>query len=59
MPYLRINTDQPNAWVQTIDEATPFSTKEQAEAASINVANSTGVHHDDDNDCWFIERNDE
>lgn len=59
MSYLRLDQTlndpytQPT-WVQDIESAAPFDTREQAEAAAVRVAGASGVIHDDEEDSWYV-----
>jgi hypothetical protein len=61
MSYLRLDQTlndpytQP-AWVQDIESAAPFDTREQAEAAAVRVAGASDVIHDDEEDAWYVVR---
>jgi hypothetical protein len=59
--YLKLNqtiadpyTDP--GWVQDAEGATPFDTRERAEAARVRVASASGVIHDDQEDYWYVVR---
>jgi hypothetical protein len=61
MSYLKLSqtTDDPfaqPAWVHDAESATAFDTRERAEAAKVRVAGSSGVIHDDEQDCWYVAR---
>jgi len=61
MSYLKLDQEiaEPFAepeWVQNVESATPFKTRERAEAAQVRVANSSGVIHDDEQDSWYVIR---
>lgn len=60
MVYLKINqaaeTDpyaEPE-WVQDVESATCFDTRERAEAAKVRVADASRVIHDDLEDHWYV-----
>jgi len=59
--YLKLDqtTADPYAeptWVQDVEYATPFDTRERAEAAKVRVANASGVIHDDEQDYWYVAK---
>jgi hypothetical protein len=43
-------------WVQDVENATPFDTRERAEAAKVRVAKASGVIHDAQEDYWYVVR---
>jgi len=43
-------------WVQDVESATPFDTRERAEAAKVRVANASGVIFDDHEGYWYVVR---
>jgi hypothetical protein len=61
MSYLRLDQTIPDpyvepGWTVAIEDATPFDTRERAEAARVRVANASGVIHDDQEDYWYVVR---
>jgi hypothetical protein len=59
MSYLRFHHTIPNpykepAWTATIEDATPFETKERAEVAKAQVAGASGVIYDDQEEHWYV-----
>jgi len=41
-------------WVQAPESATPFDTRERAEAAKVRVANASGVIFDDYQSYYYV-----
>ena len=41
-------------WVQGVETATLFDTRERAEAAKVRVANASDVIHDSEQDYWYV-----
>ena len=59
MTYVRLNQILPDPytaplWVQDVERATPFDTKEQAEAAKVRLANASGTIYDDQREYWYV-----
>ena len=42
------------SWVQNAKSATPFDTRERAEAARVRIADASGVIHDDFENYWYV-----
>jgi len=59
--YLKLDESIPDPytgpkWVQSVEDATPFDTRERAESAKVRVAHASGVIFDDQQDYWYVVR---
>jgi len=59
MAYLKLNLLLPDphtepAWVEAIEDATPFFTRERAQTAKLRIADASGIIYDDH--LWYVVR---